>query len=149
MVSKKDEFLGRIGLVDENLPNSYAEDYEWALRAARVSPIVAVRNPLVDVYWLPSSFYAQEWRTKIAAWHYLLDKYPEFQEAPQGVARLYGRLAFAHAALGERKRARYWALRCLQTNWRERRGYLGLAVSFELLRRDTVLRFAKARGSGI
>ncbi len=33
-----------LGLVDERLPGSYAEDYDWLIRAARERPIVAVRD---------------------------------------------------------------------------------------------------------
>ena len=43
-------FLDGIGPVDEAIPGSYGEDYEWVLRAARRGPVVTVQEPLVRVY---------------------------------------------------------------------------------------------------
>jgi len=50
------EALAAMGPVDEEIPGSYGEDYDWLLRAARRTPIVAVQQPLVDVYWHEQSF---------------------------------------------------------------------------------------------
>ena len=41
----REMLLDEIGLVDETLPGSYAEDYEWLLRAARVADFVVVPEP--------------------------------------------------------------------------------------------------------
>ncbi|HZB71578.1 MAG TPA: glycosyltransferase family 2 protein, partial [Acidimicrobiales bacterium] len=50
--------LGPIGLVDEGLPGSYGEDYEWLLRASRVTEVAVVRAPLVDVHWHEGSYFS-------------------------------------------------------------------------------------------
>ncbi len=141
--------LERIGLVDEEIPGSYGEDYEWLLRAARVAPILAVRRSLVTVNWHESSWFSERWGTIIEAIGYLLERHPELRDEPRGLARLYGRLAFAHAAAGHGKHARRWASRSIRLNWRERRAYLALAVSLRLVSARTLLRLAHRTGRGI
>jgi glycosyltransferase involved in cell wall biosynthesis len=146
---RRGPLLGPIGLVDERLPGSYYEDYEWLLRAARVAPVEVVPEALVRVNWLTTSFFAERWRTIIEAIGYLIDKHPELRGDAAGMARLEGQLAFAHAALGERATARRWARSALRRDWRERRGYLALAVSARLLRAETVLWLAHLMGRGV
>jgi GT2 family glycosyltransferase len=143
------QLLDGIGPVDEQLPGSYAEDYEWLLRAAKLGPVLAVQEPLVVVHWHQSSFFADRWRTIIAALTYLVDKHRELEQEPSGLARIYGQIAFAHAALGERGAARQWARRTLALNRRERRAYLALAVSIGLIPAGVVVRLAHAAGKGI
>jgi glycosyltransferase involved in cell wall biosynthesis len=143
------QLLDDIGLVDEQLPGSYAEDYEWLLRAARLAPVLAVPEPLAVIHWHQSSFFADRWRTIISALTYLVDKHRELQQEPSGLARIYGQIAFAHAALGERRPARRWARRTLALNRRERRAYLAIAISLGLVRAKTVVRMAHVAGKGI
>jgi glycosyltransferase involved in cell wall biosynthesis len=141
--------LDHIGLVDEDIPGSYGEDYDWLLRAAKVAPVVAVQEPLVTVHWHQSSFFADRWRMIISALTYLADKHRELEQEPSGLARIYGQIAFAHAALGERGPARRWARRTLSLDPGERRAYLALAVSLGLVPAATVVRLANAAGKGI
>jgi glycosyltransferase involved in cell wall biosynthesis len=149
IVVKRSAMIDGIGLVDEEIPGSYGEDYDWLLRASRRAPLLVVRAPLVRAYWHPASFFADRWRSIIDAIHYLLVKYPEFKRQPLGLALLYGRLAFAHAALGDRSEARTWARRTLRLNPRERRAYLALAVSMGVVSVETLMRLAHKRGRGI
>jgi glycosyltransferase involved in cell wall biosynthesis len=146
---RRRELLDGIGLVDERIPGSYAEDYEWLLRAAKRAPVLAVQEPLVVVHWHQSSFFADRWRTIISALTYLVDKHRELQQEPSGLARIYGQIAFAHAALGERDAARRWARRTLSLDRRERRAYLALAISLRLVTARTVVRLAHVAGKGI
>jgi glycosyltransferase involved in cell wall biosynthesis len=146
---RRPALLGPIGLVDEQLPGSYYEDYEWLLRAARVAQVQVVPHALVRVHWHATSFFSGRWRTIAEAITYLIDKHPELCGDPAGMARLEGQVAFAHAALGERGAARSWAGRALRHNWRERRAYVALAVSARLLRAETVLRLANSMGRGV
>jgi glycosyltransferase involved in cell wall biosynthesis len=146
---RRRELLDGIGPVDERIPGSYAEDYEWLLRAARRAPVLAVQEPLVVIHWHQSSFFADRWRTIISALTYLVDKHRELEQEPSGLARIYGQIAFAHAALGERGAARRWARRTLSLNRRERRAYLALAVSLKLVTAGTVVRLAHSTGKGI
>jgi glycosyltransferase involved in cell wall biosynthesis len=149
VVVRRRQFQERIGPVDEHIPGGYAEDYEWLLRAAKLGPLLAVREPLVTVHWHPSSFFADRWRTIISALTYLVDKHRELEQEPAGLARIYGQIAFAHAALGERRTARRWVRRTLSLDRRERRAYLALAVSLGVVRARTVVRLAHAAGKGI
>jgi glycosyltransferase involved in cell wall biosynthesis len=149
VLARRRRLLDDIGLVDERIPGSYAEDYDWLLRATRLAPVLAVPEPLVVVHWHQSSFFAGRWRTIIAALTYLVDKHRELEQEPSGLARIYGQIAFAHAALGERGPARRWARRALSLDGRERRAYLALAVSLGLVRARTVVRMAQAAGKGI
>jgi glycosyltransferase involved in cell wall biosynthesis len=146
---RRAELLDGIGLVDEAIPGSYAEDYEWLLRAARLAPILAVQEALVRVYWHRSSWFSDRWQTIAAANRYLTEKHPEFHEEPRGLAKLYGKIAFAEAASGERGNARRWARRSLGLNRGEPRAWLALAVSLRLLGARTVVRALNLAGRGI
>jgi glycosyltransferase involved in cell wall biosynthesis len=149
VLARRRRLLDDIGLVDERIPGGYAEDYEWLLRASRHAPVLAVPEPLVEVLWHQGSFFADRWRTIIAALTYLVDKHHDLAREPAGLARIYGQIAFAHAALGERGPARRWAGRALALDRRERRAYLALAVTLGLVRAPTVVRMAQAAGKGI
>ncbi len=149
VLARRRQLLDDIGLVDEQIPGSYAEDYEWLLRAARHAPVLAVPEPLAVIHWHQSSFFSDRWRTIISALTYLVDKHRELQQEPSGLARIYGQIAFAHAALGERAKARSWARRTLSLNRRERRAYLALAISLGLISAKTVTRLAHVAGKGI
>jgi glycosyltransferase involved in cell wall biosynthesis len=149
VVVRRTAFFGTIGPVDEEIPGSYGEDYDWMLRAAAAGPIAVVAEPLVTVLWGRTSHFNRRWRTISEALQYLLAKHPGFADDPRGLARVQGQIAFAHAALGERAAARRWALRTLGNSWRERRAYLALLVSLRVLTADRVLRLAHASGRGV
>ncbi|MGA4731323.1 glycosyltransferase family 2 protein [Micromonospora taraxaci] len=137
------------GLVDEEIPGGYAEDYEFLLRAARNAPLVNLCTPYVLVRWHRRSYFAQRWDTISEALQWLLERYPEFGTQPAGAARVSGQIAFAHAASGDRRVAMRWARHALRRNPREPRAYLALAVAGRVLRADTVLRTLHRRGRGI
>ncbi|MFI7607323.1 glycosyltransferase [Micromonospora sp. NPDC049366] len=137
------------GLVDEDIPGSYAEDYEFLLRAARDAPLVNLPIPYVLVRWHPRSYFAQRWDTIAAALQWLLDRYPEFAAQPAGRARVTGQIAFARAAAGQRRDAVRWARQTLRRNPREPRAYLALAVAGRMVRPDAVLRALHRRGRGV
>jgi glycosyltransferase involved in cell wall biosynthesis len=141
--------LDGIGLVDEEIPGSYAEDYEFLLRAARHAPLVNVRRPGTLVRWHRSSYFSQRWETISEALRWLLDRYPEFAGEQAGMARVAGQIAFAEAAQGNTRSAAHWARRTLAGNRREPRAYLAMAVASRLLRPDVVVRTLHKRGRGI
>jgi glycosyltransferase involved in cell wall biosynthesis len=149
VLARRRQLLDDIGLVDEEIPGSYAEDYEWLLRASRLGPVLAVAEPLAVIHWHQSSFFADRWRTIISALTYLVDKHQDLKAEPSGLARIYGQIAFAHAALGERRPARSWARRTLSLDRRERRAYLAIAISLGLISAKNVVRMAHAAGKGI
>lgn len=149
VVVAREALLGGIGLVDEAIPGSYGEDYEWLLRAARVEPIAAVRAPLARIHWHDSSFFAGRWETIVSALTYLLERYPEFESEPVGLARICGQLAFASASCDRHSDARTWARRALRLNPFQLRAYLALGVSVGALKPDHLLRLAYTFGRGI
>ena len=146
---RRTAMIDAIGIVDEAMPGSYGEDYEWLLRAAGRAPIRVVSEPLVKVHWHRSSFFADRWSVIVESIQYLLEKHPEFAAEPRGLARLYGRLAFANAAMGERSEARRWAWKSLRLNPRDHRAYLALGVSWRFVSADRLMRLAHRRGKGI
>lgn len=143
------EALAEIGLLDEQVPGSYGEDYDFLLRAARRGPISAISQPLVDVFWHQQSFFAQHWQTIADGLEYLLGKHPELAADPRGRARVEGQAAFAHAALAHRAAACQASFRALRGNPLERRPYLALAVAAGIVPASSVVRLLNRRGRGI
>lgn len=139
---------GPIGLVDEALPGSYAEDYDWILRAAKVGGFAVVPEALVRVRW-GQSLFSTRWQIIADAMDYMLTKHPEFLESPKGCALLYGRKAFALAAVGRRREALSTAYAAWRRNPRERRAYLGAAVALRLVSAPRLMDMAHKRGRGI
>jgi glycosyltransferase involved in cell wall biosynthesis len=148
VVVTREAFSGAIGEVDEAIPGSYGEDYEWLLRAAAHGPIAVVRDPVATIHW-GASFFADRWRTIADAIRYLLRTHPELAGDRRNLARLQGRVAFAHAALGERAEATRWAWRSVRTRPLERRPYLALAVSLGVVSAATVQERANRAGRGV
>jgi glycosyltransferase involved in cell wall biosynthesis len=145
---EREAFVDAIGPVDEAIPGSYGEDYEWLLRAAALGPIAAVQRPLVAVQW-GGSLFADRWQTIIDAIAYLTDKHPDLLADRANAARLFGRVAFAHAALGHRGDAVRWAWRGWRRRPLERRPYLALAVAAGLVRASTIQHRANRAGRGV
>jgi glycosyltransferase involved in cell wall biosynthesis len=148
LLIRRDRFFGDIGPVDEAVPGSYGEDYDWIIRASKASPIVAVPEPLARIYW-QTSYYADRWDVMIAAIQYHLGKHPELAADTRNAARMYGRLAFAYGASGMSRPARQWARRSIRLNWRQPRGYLAMLVSAHLLSPRRVMSLAHAMGKGV
>jgi glycosyltransferase involved in cell wall biosynthesis len=138
-----------IGLVDEEIPGSYGEDYEFLLRAARQGPILAIEDIGVEVRWHQQSYFTSRWDTIVTALSWLLEKYPEFDRVPAGKARITGQIAFASAAKGDRGTAVHWARQTIRTRPTEARAYLALGVASGAVSADAVLRRLHSRGRGI
>jgi hypothetical protein len=125
---RKDALLGPVGLLDENVPGSMGEDWDLLLRAARVHPVLAVDEPLVDILWGSTSFFSRDWRTRVAANEWFLERYPEIADHADGVARLTGQNAFFSAASGQRRQALGFVRRTLARNPKELRAWLAVPV---------------------
>jgi hypothetical protein len=147
-VVRRDPMLERVGLMDEGIPGSYGEDFDWLLRAARLAPVLAVRRPLVRVRW-GHSYFSEEWQTIIDSLTYQLDHRPELAQHRASLSRIYGRMAFAHAALKHRGEARRTAARSIRLRPTQPRGYLAIAVTWGMVRPETVLRMAHHFGRGV
>ena len=101
----RETLVDQIGLVDEEIPGGYAEDYDLFLRTAAVCPIAVAPKPLVRVWWHGASFFFERWKMIDEALAYLVDKHPRFADHPAGLARIEGQRAVAQAAMGDRRRA--------------------------------------------
>lgn len=145
---RRDALEGPIGLVDEKIPGSYGEDFDWILRAAEVSRIAVVAEPLVRVMW-GQSLFSNRWQTIVDAIDYLIDKHPAFGRDPRALGRLRGRQSFALAAVGRRREALAHARQSIRANWRERRAYLAVAVACGLVSSARLMDWAHRRGHGI
>jgi glycosyltransferase involved in cell wall biosynthesis len=140
-------FLFRGYRVDESAPRGQNEDWDLALRAAKRRPIVHVDRPLVRVRWA-GSHYADRWADRIAGLEWMLSRHPDLTDDQRGAARIYGQLAFHHAALGRRKAAGRWARKAFGARAGEPRVPLALAVALGLPAR-AVLGLLHTRGHGI
>ncbi len=102
-----------VGGYDEQLPASYAEDYEWLLRLCTQGGVGVVNEPLADIRKNTTSWFRERSEIVAEALEYLLRIHPELAESRPGHARILGQVAFAHATLGHRRTALRWAARAL------------------------------------
>ncbi|MDH5521369.1 MAG: glycosyltransferase family 2 protein [Acidimicrobiia bacterium] len=140
--------VDRIGLVDEEIPGSYAEDYDLFLRTARKTGIAVATQPLVRVWWHGASFFFERWKMIDEALGYLTEKYPEFGRHPDGLARIRGQQAVAQAAMGDRTRALRTIAATARLHPTEKRLPLALAVAAGL-KAESALKLAHRFGKGI
>jgi glycosyltransferase involved in cell wall biosynthesis len=145
---RRGALLGPIGLVDEEIPGSYGEDFDWILRAAESGSVAVVEEPLVRVRW-GQSLFSRKWQTIVDAIDYMIAKHPAFSADHRALGRLLGRRSFALAALGRRSEALSSARRTLRSWPGERRAYLAVAVALGLVSSERLMRTAHRRGHGI
>lgn len=146
---RRSDLLGEIGLVDEDLPGSYGEDWDLLLRLTKKGNFINVSEPVVTVYWDRPSFFTSKWDGLIDGLRYLLRKYPEFERQPKGLARMAGQVAFAYAAKGERADALEWARASLRRDASQPRAWAAVAVAWKLVPAETLVRALNARGRGL
>ncbi|MCU1414475.1 MAG: glycosyl transferase family 2 [Microbacteriaceae bacterium] len=146
---RRRDLLGEIGLVDEQLPMSYGEDYDLLLRAARFGTILSVLEPLVIVHWNRASFFADRWQGIADGLGYVLLKHPEFATSPRGSARIEGQIAFAYGALRNRPEAWAWSRRALRHDRRQLRAWAAMLVSLRLAPAGALVRLVNSRGRGM
>jgi len=137
-----------IGLVDERIPGSYAEDYDLFLRTARVTGIAVAPQPLVRVWWHGASFFFERWKMIDEALEYLIGKYPDFERHPEGLARIRGQQAVAKAAMGKRREALKVVAEAARLKPTEKRLPLAVAVAAGL-KAESALKAAHRFGKGI
>lgn len=137
------------GPYDEVLPQSYAEDYEWLLRASRHGTIGVVRQPLANIKKDGQSWFRERAEVVAEALQYLLHEHPEIRSSRRGHARILGQIAFARASLGDRRGALRWIARSL-VRW-PAAPQAALALFLVLFRVDTrlLLRSARTVGRGL
>lgn len=102
LLMRREELVSRVGLLDEDLPGGFGEDYDLLLRVALQAPVLSVDDPYVRVHWHGSSYYFSRWATIASALTYLLGKHPDFTRSRRGHARLQAQTAVALGASGRR-----------------------------------------------
>lgn len=129
-VFRRDAMLGEngFGLVDETIPHSMGEDWDLLIRAARQRPITHIDRPLVGILWGQTSYFSDAWVDKNAAHTWLIEHHNEIREDSRGLGIMLGKLAFGHAALGQRRAALRAARQAVRANWREPRTPIALLV---------------------
>jgi GT2 family glycosyltransferase len=146
---RRSAVLEGFGLVDEAVPGSFGEDYEFLLRAARTGPVRTVPEVGVVVRWHKQSYFTSRWETMAQGLSWLLERYPEFASVRAGEARVAGQVAFATAAHGDRRGSLRWVRRTVGRNPLEPRAYLALAVASGVVKPDSIVRRLHDRGRGI
>jgi glycosyltransferase involved in cell wall biosynthesis len=145
----RSSLIERIGLVDEVIPGGYSEDYDFLLRAAKAGRIHCIRQPYVSIRWGRTSYFANRWRMIVDAQRYLMAKHPEFEQHRKAEARIRGQIAFALAALGERRQA-FGEIRKVITRWPlEKRWPVAAVVAAKVVSADRALEWAHKTGRGI
>lgn len=148
VLMRRTALLDKVGLVDEELPGSYGEDFDFILRAMQTGELSVVEEALVTVRWGQSMF-SRDWGTIVAAIDYMIAKHPVLRDSRKGMARLYGRRAFASAALGRRGEALRDCGRVFRRRPTERRIYVTVPVALGLVSAERLLDLAHRRGRGI
>lgn len=147
----RDRLLETVGLVDEDLPYGYGEDYDLLLRATESGRVIVVSEILADVLWHPGgSYFSQKWEAMADGLEYLLLKHPAIKQNRRGNAWMEGQRAFALAAQGNQPRvAVQTAMKSLRLSLAEPRGYLALAVAARIVRPQFIVNTLNAKGRGI
>lgn len=149
LVYRRADLLGIVGLVDEDLPGGYGEDYELLLRATRSGPVISVTESLAVIHWDRPSFFTGKWELVAIGLTYLLDVVPEFSQDRRGKARMQGQIAFAHAAVGRRRESLRWVGKTLVTFPVEPRIVVALVVNLRIVSAAKVLAWLHRRGRGV
>lgn len=145
---RRDAMTGAVGLVDEEIPGSYAEDYDFIIRAVQAGPVAVVSEPLVVVQWGQSMF-SSNWTRIVEAMDYMMNKHEAFRSDRRALGRLYGQRAFANAARGHRREAAGDVWKTVRLAPTERRAYVALLVLTGLVSAPKVMDMAHKRGRGI
>ncbi|MDQ1658575.1 MAG: hypothetical protein QOD41_3658 [Cryptosporangiaceae bacterium] len=146
---RRTAMLDGIGLMDERIPRGLYEDWDVLLRAAKRRPIVHVDEPLVRIEWGRTSFFDEQWQVKVQALNWMLDNHPDIGTCDVGTGRVLGQLAFAQAALRQRRTAARTARTAIRRNWKEPRAYIALAVASGAISASKVLTILHKRGRGV
>ena len=148
-VFRRSALLDGIGLVDETLPKSMAEDWDLLLRASARTPVVHVDRPLVRIAWGGTSYFVEQWQVRNDAQLWLLQRHAAMGTDRVGAGLSYGKLAFGSAALGRRRESLGFACRALRARPVEPRAWLALLVCCRVVSWQRVVRVLNRRGHGI
>lgn len=148
-VFRRSVLVDGIGMIDEDLPGAYGEDYDVLLTASQIAPVRLVNRPLVSVRWSGESHFYGRWAQYAQGLTYLLDKHPMLRSDDDAMSRISSQIGFALAAAGQRRESWGWLLSCLRRQPLNIRAWLGLLISLRLLSAGIVARVANLTGRGI
>jgi len=148
-VFDREALTGPIGMVDEELPGGYGEDYDLLLRTSQVGGITVVNRPLVSVTWAGQSYFFGKWAMYADGLGYLLEQHPGFAADRASYGRLCGQIAFARAAADQRRAAWPWIGRSLRNDVRQLRAWLAAGIALRVLSAPWVVGQVQKRGKGI
>lgn len=149
LLLRRSDLLGPVGLVDEDLPAAYGEDWDLLLRLSARADLVNVVDPVVVVHWNRPSFYAERWHGIADGLTYLLAKYPEFGRSRKGMSRMKAQIGFAKAALGQRREALGWVWSSLCRDPAQARAWAALPVAAGAIDAGRLVALANSRGRGL
>jgi glycosyltransferase involved in cell wall biosynthesis len=139
----------KAGEYDESLPNGYAEDYDWLLRASRVGRVGVVTEPLADIRKDVPSWFRDRADTTVEAFEYLLDKHQDLRTHRRGHARILGQIAYAHATAGRRRVALRTVVRALSRYPLAPQAWLAFIGATSRVDPSRVLKMARTFGRGV
>lgn len=148
LMMRRDALIADVGLVDEDIPGSYGEDFDFIIRALQAGPVSVVEEALVTVHW-GQSLFSRDWSTIVSAIDYMIDKHAVIRHDKRALARLYGRRAFASAAMDRRQESFRNCLRTVRLSPREKRAYVTMPVILGLVSAERLMDLAHRRGHGI
>jgi len=148
-IFRRDALLGPLGLVDEDLPGSYGEDYDLLLRTSRLGRIGVVNRPLVSVTWSQNSYFFGKWGAYAEGLEYLLKAHEGFAQDKKAYSRITSQIAFARASNGDHAEARRWVRRSLSSGPGQIKAWLALAISLHLVSATWVAKTVQRMGKGI
>ncbi|QLQ09787.1 MAG: glycosyltransferase family 2 protein [Nocardioidaceae bacterium] len=148
-VFRRSALLGELGLVDEDLPGSYGEDYDLLLRTSSVGVIRVVNRPFVSVSWSRDSYFFGRWGAYAEGLSYLFQSHPGFETDRKAHARIAGQISFARAANGDRGEAWRWSKASLRRDPSQVKAWLALLVASRLVSAEQVVKLVQRAGKGI
>lgn len=143
------EAYAKAGQYDEQLPNGYAEDYDWVLRVARVGNVGVVRQPVANIRKNAPSWYRNVAETACPGLEHMLAKHTDFTTSRRGHARMLGQIAFARSALGQRGPAVRYAAKALVRWPASPYPYIALAHTATGVPPERMLRLARIMRRGM
>ena len=143
----KKETLEKVGMVDEELPGGYAEDYDLLLRLIQEGTLATTTSSQVIVHWHGASFFFEKWQMIDDALDYLMEKH-DFSSSPLGTSRILGQRAVAQAAMGKRKDALRILIKIVKLNKTEKRIPVVLLITLGVPA-EKLLALAHKFGKGI
>ena len=154
MLYSREDLLGvdgqpaRIGLVDEELPAAYGEDYDLLLRATRHGDVLSVPEPLILVLWDRPSFFSGKWQSMVDGLSYILRKFPNLSRTPRAWHVLPVRLRTLRRLWATTSEARVRSS-ARRRDPKQLRAWAAYVVSTGIIKPATLLDLVQKTGRGL